>query len=79
MSDRFYLFMLIGCLIVVASCNQDEKKVAQPPATIKKADFAEPFRFHKLVEVSPGEDYDVLSSGRGSKSIGGFLILHSDS
>src|ERR1700761_7762139 len=79
MSDRFYLFILIGCLIVAAGCTQNEKKVAQPPAIIKKADFADPFRFHKLVEVSPGEDYDVLSWGRGSTSVGGFLILHSDS
>jgi hypothetical protein len=79
MSNRFYLFILIGCLVVAAGCTQNEKKVAQPPAIIKKADFADPFRFHKLVEVSPGEDYDVLSWGRGSTSVGGFLILHSDS
>jgi hypothetical protein len=79
MNTRFYLFMLIGYLIIVSGCNQDEKKVAQPSATIKKADFADPFRFHKLIEVSPGEDYDVLSWGRGSTSVGAFLILHSDS
>jgi hypothetical protein len=79
MNNRFYLFLLIGCLIVAAGCTQNEKKVAQPPAIIKKADYVDPFRFHKLVEVSPGEDYDVLSWGRGSKSVGGFLILHSDS
>jgi hypothetical protein len=79
MSDRFYLFILIGCLAVAAGCTQNEKKVAQPPAAIKKADFADPFRFHKLVEVSPGEDYDVFSWGRGSTSVGGYLILHSDS
>lgn len=79
MSNRFYLFILIGCLIVAAGCTQNEKKVAQPPAIIKKADFVDPFRFHKLVEVSPGEDYDVLSWGRGSTSVGGYLILHSDS
>jgi hypothetical protein len=79
MSSRFYLFILIGCLAVAAGCTQNEKKVAQPPAMIKKADFADPFRFHKLVEVSPGQDYDVLSWGRGSTSVGGYLILHSDS
>jgi CRISPR/Cas system-associated protein endoribonuclease Cas2 len=79
MSYRFYLFMLIGCLVMASGCNRDEKKVALPPAIIKKADFGDPFRFHKLIEVSPGEDYDVLSWGRGSTTTGAYLILHSDS
>src|SRR6202000_1146424 len=79
MNARFYLRMLLGCLIMVSGCNHDEKKVAPPTTIIKKADFADPFRFHRLVEVSPGEDYDVLSWGRVSTAVGGFLILHSDS
>jgi len=79
MNARFYLWMLISCLIIASGCNRDEKKVAQPSVTAKKTDISAPFRFHKLVEVSPGEDYDVLSWGRGSNSVGAFLILHSDS
>ncbi|MDO3627701.1 hypothetical protein [Mucilaginibacter sp. BT774] len=79
MKYRFYLFALIGCLIVASACNQQEQKVATPAAPAKKVDFADPFRFHKLIEVSPGEDYDVLSWGRGSTTQGAFLILHSDS
>lgn len=38
-----------------------------------------PFRYHKLIEVSPGQDYDVVSWGRGSTKTGAFAILHSDS
>jgi hypothetical protein len=38
-----------------------------------------PFRFHKLIEVSPGQSYDVLSWGRGAVDAGSFMILHSDS
>jgi hypothetical protein len=79
MSARFFLFILISCLIIASGCNHDEKKVAQSSVTEKKSGIAAPFRFHKLVEVSPGEDYDVLSWGRGSTSVGAFLILHSDS
>jgi len=79
MNYRFYLFMLTGCLMMAWGCNQDEKKVATPPASVKKTDFADPFRFHKRIEVSPGEDYDVLSWGRGSTTTGAFLVLHSDS
>lgn len=79
MSAKFYLFMMIGCLVIASGCNHDEKKGAQTPASAKKVDFADPFRFHKLIEVSPGEDYDILSWGRGSTTVGTFLILHSDS
>jgi hypothetical protein len=75
----FYLFALIGCLIAASACNQQEQKTTAPVAVAKKPDFADPFRFHKLIEVSPGEDYDVLSWGRGSTAQGSFLILHSDS
>ncbi len=39
----------------------------------------DPFRYHKLIEVSPGQDYDILSWGRGSSTVGAFEILHSDS
>jgi len=39
----------------------------------------EPFRFHKAIEVSPGQTYDVVSWGRGSKAAGAYAILHSDS
>jgi hypothetical protein len=75
----FYLFALIGCLLTVSACNQEEKKTAAPAIQAKKVDFVDPFRFHKLIEVSPGEDYDVLSWGRGSTTQGSYLILHSDS
>lgn len=79
MSVRFYLSLFtIGC-IALASCNHQEQKAAVPAAAAKKPDYAAPFRFHKLIEVSPGEDYDVLSWGRGSATTGSFLILHSDS
>jgi hypothetical protein len=32
-----------------------------------------------MIEVSPGQYYDVMSWGRGAKDTGSFLILHSDS
>jgi hypothetical protein len=79
MSNRFYLFMLIGCLLM-AACNNDDKKAATVTMpVVQKPVLTDPFRFHKRVEVSPGEDYDVLSWGRGSATTGAFLILHSDS
>jgi len=78
MYNRFYFFMLMACLIA-AGCAQQAPK---PPAIVAvptKPVMMEPFRFHKLIEVSPGNDFDVVSWGRGSKDVGAFAILHSDS
>jgi len=64
--------------MLMVSCSEDKK----PQSTVvapKKLSVMEPFRYHKLIEVSPGQDYDVLSWGRGSKATGAFEILHSDS
>jgi hypothetical protein len=69
--------MLIGCATIVG-CAQDEKKVAV--AEMPKAEkVMEPFKFHKMIEVAPGQYYDILSWGRGSLDTGSLLILHSDS
>jgi len=78
MRNRFYLSILSVCLLATA-CHQQEKPVATAPVLEKKPVLMEPFRFHKLIEVSPGNDFDVLSWGRGSSAVGSFLVLHSDS
>jgi hypothetical protein len=74
----FYISVL-GLGGLIASCNNN-KPVEGPmtPAPVKP-ELMEPFRFHKLVEVSPGQDFDVVSWGRGADKTGAFAILHSDS
>jgi hypothetical protein len=69
--------MLIACAFVTG-CAQEQKKPVIS-AMPKAPAIQEPFKFHKLVEVAPGQYYDVLSWGRGSVDTGSFLILHSDS
>jgi len=69
--------MLIGCA-VVAGCSHEEKKPAVNMIP-KAAPIMEPFKFHKLIEVSPGNYYDVFSWGRGGVDTSSLLILHSDS
>lgn len=39
----------------------------------------QPFRYHKAIEVKPGLTLDIVSWGRGSNSVGGYLVLRSDS
>ncbi len=74
----FYIFMLIGCAFIT-SCSNDDKPTGAATTITKKPVVMDPFRYHKLVEVSPGQDYDILSWGRGSSTVGSFEILHSDS
>ena len=76
MQIKPYLLILMGS-ILIAGCDQEEKApITQINATPK---VMQPFRFHKLIEVAPGEYYDILSWGRGSVDTGSFAILHSDS
>jgi hypothetical protein len=76
MNLRNCLF-ISAVFVFAASCSEDKKPIANiidntPPVM-------QPFRFHKAVEVSPGQTYDVVSWGRGSTAVGSFAILHSDS
>lgn len=74
----FYIFMLIGCAFITG-CSNDDKPTGVATTIEKKPVVMDPFRYHKLIEVSPGQDYDILSWGRGSATVGAFEILHSDS
>ena len=81
MSNRLYYFILIACLLD-SGCAQEAGKpatVAAVPQESQKPALMDPFRYHKLIEVSPGNDFDILSWGRGSTETGSFEILHSDS
>ncbi|WP_183561248.1 hypothetical protein [Mucilaginibacter sp. SP1R1] len=80
MINRFYLSALvIGTVTAIAGCGSNEPKTTAAPPAAKKSELMAPFRFHKLIEVSPGQSYDILSWGRGSQDAGSFMILHSDS
>lgn len=72
------MFVLICCMMITA-CGNEKKPAGVTTAIPKKPVLMEPFRYHKLIEVSPGQDYDILSWGRGSATVGAFMILHSDS
>ena len=76
-STQFWNLILLS-LLFLSACNQDKKdKVEAPESKTKK--LFEPFRFHKAIEVKPGLTLDVVSWGRGSESVGAYLILRSDS
>lgn len=66
------------CAVLFASCTSEDKN---PPIVTKPAvkKIIEPFRYHKAIEVKPGLTLDIVSWGRGSNSVGGYLVLRSDS
>lgn len=74
-----FKFISVLCLTgLLFSCGAEEEKQAMPLKQEAKK-IHEPFRFHKAIEVKPGLTLDIVSWGRGSDSIGGYLILRSDS
>lgn len=77
----FLQFTVVVLIVVIfAACNPAEQKPAtRLIASPAKPALPQPFRFHKTLEVSPGNIFDVFSWGRGSTQTGSFLILESDS
>ncbi|WP_345948336.1 hypothetical protein ABDD95_15925 [Mucilaginibacter sp. PAMB04274] len=76
-----YVYLLLGYMTFAAACggNSSDKASVPAPAATQAPRVMAPFRFHKTIEVSPGQYYDVLAWGRGSESMGAFEILRSDS
>lgn len=70
---------LLG-LLSLFSCNNDQTEVKQPASDTKVAKQApNPFPFYKELAVTPGFGFEVVSWGKGVDSLGGYLILMSDS
>ncbi|QKJ29833.1 hypothetical protein HQ865_08710 [Mucilaginibacter mali] len=74
---RCCLFLFTGSGLLVA-CTQEQPKKNFADAKSTAPAVMQPFRFHKMIEVSPGQDFDIMSWGRGSTTSGSLLILRSD-
>jgi hypothetical protein len=64
----------ISCSNTETAPNIENKEVANG---IKK--LTNPFPFYKKIEIKPGFNFEVLSWGKGVDSLGGYLLLMSDS
>lgn len=78
MFNRYSILMMGSVCALLFGCSHDAPKNLAAPVPAKPELMA-PFRFHKMIEVAPGQDFDVMSWGRGSTTKGSLLILHSDS
>lgn len=74
-----YFTLITVFMAVISGCNQEQERSVQKFSAAAKPGLMQPFRFHKLIEVTPGNTFDVFSWGRGVDSTGSLLILASDS
>lgn len=72
--------LLVGLLFLFA-CNNKEAVPAinagEDRSAVKKN--ADHFAYYKDIAIKPGLNFEILSWGKGIDSIGGYLILMSDS
>lgn len=70
--------LYLAMLLLISACGNGEKTTRgdkQVEVVQKKADQ---FVFYKDISIRPGLNFEVLSWGKGVDSVGGYLILMSD-
>lgn len=80
MITKYSIYLGLATMALAAGCsNPSDKATIAAPTAVEAPKVLAPFRYHKTIEVAPGQSYDVLSWGRGSQTVGAFEILRSDS
>ena len=70
-------FFGLGMLVLVACTSDNTTKV--PKVEEVKTKSVNPFSFYRSIEIKPGFHFEVLSWGKGVDTLGGYLLLMSDS
>jgi hypothetical protein len=75
-----YILLLSFGITFLYACTNDEKvtSTTNQPANSKTTN-PNPFPFYKAIEIKPGFNFEVLSWGKGVDTLGGYLLLMSDS
>jgi hypothetical protein len=76
---RSIVWLLIATVFTACNSGNQQPAGQQKTSAAAKPALMQPFRFHKTIEVSPDNIFDVFSWGRGSNKTGAYLILESDS
>ena len=81
-SGRYFikLPLLFAGLFILASCGDSasEKKDASAAVAAEVKKPVGQFPFYKDIAIKPGLNFEVVSWGKGVDSVGGYLILMSD-
>lgn len=75
---KLSLFALTGVLLL-ASCSNEQKPTSTTKTTTASTKQPNPFPFYKNIEIKPGYHFEVVSWGKGVDTVGGYLLLMSDS
>ncbi len=73
--------MALSVVVLSGSCGSNEKEPSEAGKQAVSAGTEKPsapFSFYRNIEIRPGISFEVLSWGKGVDSIGGYLILMSD-
>ena len=70
-------FLAIGVLIFIGCGSDEQPKVVKTEEVKEKP--VNPFPFYKSIEIKPGYHFEVVSWGKGVDTVGGYLLLMSDS
>ncbi len=70
-------FFGLGILLFAACANDDKTAVAKVEEV--KPISVNPFSFYKSIEIKPGFHFEIVSWGKGVDTVGGYLLLMSDS
>lgn len=73
------LFLLLAGTFFLGSCSNDSEKSRTENTIDKPTVNKNPFRFYKDIELRPGLNFEILSWGKAVDSVGGYLLLMSDS
>ena len=73
-------YFLAGLLLMVSCSESGSDKTAELKPAVSGTDKPSgQFPFYKNIEIRPGINFEVVSWGKGVDSIGGYLILRTDS
>lgn len=70
-------FFALASLFITACTNNDKPSSVAKTAVAPKS--VNPFSFYKSIEIKPGYHFEVVSWGKGVDTLGGYLLLMSDS
>jgi hypothetical protein len=82
--SRSRIFSLVGItgFLFLFACTTNDKTATEQTGSSVSIDAKKPagqFPFYKNISVRPGLNFEVVSWGKGVDSVGGYLILMSDS
>ncbi|PST82483.1 hypothetical protein C7T94_07335 [Pedobacter yulinensis] len=72
-------FLLFAGVLFCFACTEQQQAPVQESQSAEKKQAPNPFEFYKSIEVKPGLTFEILQWGKGVDSVGGYLVLMSDS